>query len=318
MKKAHVLPSRVSGLGAARPCAWLAGAALLLTPAGSARADCVAPTPRVIWSAPAAGAVDVPVDADLLLLTEAIDLDAAALSLFVGGLRELPIEPGSALPGHYGLPELEPNQPHTIVVRPFDGTPITIDFTTGERRASGGGGALELTAVSQAVYATGLVEPLCSDVLSRDSCFDTGVPPVRTFEVDAGLSPVGEHSLWAIELFRLDIQDSVYLGTGPFWSSWPAACGSPRDFGWGREVEYRLHNIGESGVIRESNTLALTFGPPSPSPPPSDYDRPGHIICSASVGSAPSPSPLVAAGALALGAWCCRRRARARRARLAH
>lgn len=247
----------------------------------------------------------------MLILTEAIDLDAAELSLLVGSLRELPIEPGSALPGHYGLPELEPNQPHTIVVRPHDGTPVTIDFTTGERRASAGGGALELTAISQALYVTGL-EPLCSDVLSRDACFDTGVPPVRTFEVDAGLSPVGEHSLWTIEFFRFDLQENVGRGNGPYWSSWPAACGTPRDWGLGQEAQYRLYNIGENGVIRESNTRAFTFE--ALPPPQSDYDRPGHIICNVSVGRARSPGALVAAGALALGAWCCRRRFRTRRA----
>jgi hypothetical protein len=310
MKKAPVPVSRVSGPCAARASAWATGAALLLTPAGPALADCLAPTPHVVWSSPAAGAVDVAVDADLLILTEAIDLDAAELSLFAGGVRELPIEPGSALPGHYGLPELEPNQSHTIVVRPHDGTPITIDFTTGERRASGGGGALELTAVSEERYATGLVEPLCSHVLSRDTCFDTGAPPVRTFEVDAGLSPLGEHSLWTIELFRFDLQENVDRGNGPYWSSWPAECGAPRDWGSGQEAEYRLYNIGENGVIRESNTLTRTFEVLPP--PPIDYHRPGHIICNVSLGRARSPGALVAACALALAALRCRRRVRAR------
>jgi hypothetical protein len=313
MKTAHIPQWRVSGPGAARASAWVAGAALLLTPAGSALADCIAPTPQVLWSSPAAGAVDVPIDADLLLLTQAIDLDGAELSLFVGGLRELPLEPGSGLPGHYALPDLGPNEAHAIVVRPADGTPITIPFTTGERRASSGEGALDLTAVSQERYATGLIEPaLCSDVLFRNTCFDTGIPPLRTFEIDAGLEPLGEHSLWAIETFYPDIQESVYLesGPGPYFASWPAACGSPRQWGSGLGAEHRLYNIGENGSIRESNALGRVFE--ALPPPQSDDDRPAHLLCSASVGQARSPGTLVAACALALAALWCRRRAQAR------
>jgi hypothetical protein len=304
---------RVSSPSAARPIACAAGVALLLTPAGSALADCLAPAPHVVWSSPAAGAVDVPVDADLLLVTEAIDLGSAELSLFVGGLDELPLEPGSALPGHYALPELEPNQAHTIVVSPADSTPITLRFTTGERRASGGDGALSLTAVSEERYAAGLIEPrLCSEVIFRDTCFDTGIPPLRTFDVDAGPAPLGENSLWAIELFRLDIPESVYSsGPGPYYTSWPAACGSPRQWGSGVEAEYRLYNIAENGVIRESNTLARVFEALPSSPPQSDDDRPGHIICSMSVGPARSPGTLIAGCALALAALGWRRRARA-------
>lgn len=313
MKNTQVFHARTSGGGAARAVAGAAVAALALAPAGSALADCVAPTPHVVWSSPAAGAVDVPVDADLLLVTEAIDLDSAELSVFVGGLRELPLEAGSPLPGHYALPELEPNQAHTIVVRPYDGTPITIGFTTGARRASGGEGSLDLTAVRQERYATGLVQPaLCTEVLFRNSCFDTGIPLLRSFEVDSGVAPLGEQSLWAIETLRLDIEASANLESAPqpYFTSWPAACGSPRQWGFGSEAEYRLHNIGENGAIRESNTLARAF---DELPPPwSDYDRPGHIMCSTSLGRARPPGALVAASALALAALWRRRRSRAR------
>ena len=71
------------------------------------------------------------------------------------------------------------------------------------------------------------------------------------------------------------IEESVYTvgGPGPYFASWPAACGSPRQWGFEGEAEYRLYNTGENGVIRES--------------------------------------ALVAAGALALAALCGRRRARA-------
>jgi hypothetical protein len=53
--------------------------ALVLATAGSASADCLWPPPSVVWSSPAAGAVDVPVDADLLILTESIDIEYAEL-----------------------------------------------------------------------------------------------------------------------------------------------------------------------------------------------------------------------------------------------
>jgi hypothetical protein len=33
------------------------------------------------------------------------------------------------------------------------------------------------------------------------SWWQRGIPPLRTFEIDPGLEPLGEHSLWAIETF---------------------------------------------------------------------------------------------------------------------
>jgi hypothetical protein len=290
--------------------ALAAGAAQLLTTAGSARADCAPPDARVVWSSPAAGAVDVPVDADLLILTERIDLESAEVSLFIGGLIELPLQSDGVVPGHFGLPELDPNQAHTIVLRPQDGTPITIAFTTGQRRASGENGTVDLVSISQEPYAEGLVEDeLCHDVLFRNSCFDTGVPLLQELEVDMGAAPVAEHSLWAIETVRAEDDE-------PTLQFWPAACGSPHQWGGFFDAEYRLYNIGESGVIRESDSLAYAVEAPPPPMPPrvaqADTDPTRGISCSVSVEHGPSAPSLVAASALALGALCGRRRGRAR------
>jgi hypothetical protein len=311
MKNAQVpRPSRATGPGAARAVAGAAVAALVLTPAHSAQADCAVPAPSVVWSSPAAGAVDVPVDADLLILTERIDLASAEATLFIGGLIELPLQAGSPLPGHFDLPELEPNQAHTIVLHPEQGSPITIGFTTGQRRASSEGGALGLISISQEPYAPGLIEEgLCHDVLFRDSCFDTGIPFLQTVEVEAG--SVAEHSLWAIETVRLDFEES-------YIQSWPAVCGSPRQ--WGTlpsDAQYRLYNIGESGAIRESNVLAQAFDLPPPAPrsefqpAQADTDPSRGIGCSVTADGRRSAPSLAAACALAvMAAW--RRRARRR------
>lgn len=289
--------------------------ALVLATAGSASADCLWPPPSVVWSSPAAGAVDVPVDADLLILTESIDLASAELSIFGDGLIEMPLEPGSALPGHYALPELEPNQAHTIAIRPtFESAPITLEFTTGERRQAPREGALGLESVSVDHYASGVVEPgFCTDVLFRDSCFDTGVPPLQTFEVDFGLEPPGEHSLWAIETVY-DAEAFAYLPEADRtrFTPWPAACGAPRQWG-SADAEYRVYNINENGVIRASNTLAQVFEPLRPAsniqPGASVGERPSHILCSAAAGTARSSGTLAAACALVSAALWRRRRA---------
>jgi MYXO-CTERM domain-containing protein len=287
----------------------IVGVALLLMTAHSAWARCALPDPSVVWSSPAAGAVDVPVDADLLILTETIDPASTEVTLLVDGLIELPLEAGSALPGHYDLPELEPNQAQTIVLRPEGGTPITIGFTTGERRASDEGGALDLVDVSQQQYAQELVESgLCSDVLFRNTCFDTGIPWLQTFAIDAGAAPVAEASLWAIE--------TLSIGLEPWLQFWPAACGTPHGWGLRASAQYRLYNIGENGVIRESNVLEHVVEQPPPPPTPnlaqSDANPSGGIGCSVSVEHTPAAPSFVAAAALALTALWRRRRARSR------
>jgi len=278
-----------------------------VSPAGFARADCALPAPRVVWSSPAAGVVDVPVDADLLVLTESIDLESAEVNLFIGGLIELPLQSGSAWPGHFDLPELDPNQAHTIVLRPREGMPITIAFTTGQRQASSQDGTVDLVSISQEPYAEGLVEePLCRDVLFRNNCFDTGIPLLQAFEIDLGPAPVAEHSLWAIETVRSDDDE-------PRLQFWPAACGSPRQWLGALDAEYRLYNIGESGIIRESDSLAYAVETaPAPAPPSvaqADTDPSRGVSCGLSVGPESRAGSLVAACALALTALWRRRRA---------
>lgn len=304
---------------AASTVARAASAAFLLMRTGSAQADCIAPTPNVVWSSPAAGAFDVPVDADLLLVTEAFDLESAELSLF-DGVSELPLERGSALPGHYDLPELEPNRAHTITLHPEQGDELTVAFTTGERRASNEDGPVDIVSIDQEPYATELIEDeLCRHVLFRNTCWDTGIPRLQTFHIEA--AAVAEHSLWTMESFRTDLQESVYVDNGPNPSlaSWPAACGSPRE--WGAlpsDAQYRVYNIGESGIIRESSVRAQAFElpPPAPTPQshfaPADTDPTRGINCSVSSERARSTPALVAAAALALTAFWRRRRARAR------
>jgi hypothetical protein len=285
---------------------FIIGVAVLLMTAHSAWARCSLPDPSVVWSSPAAGAVDVPVDADLLILTETIDPASTEVTLLVGGSSELPLEAGSALPGHYDLPELEPNQAQTIVLRPEGGTPITIGFTTGQRRAAGDEGALDLVDVSQQEYAQELVESgLCSDVLFRNTCFDTGIPLLQTFVIDAGAAPVAEASLWAIETLGLD----------SWLQFWPAACGTPHGWGLRASAQYRLYNIGENGVIRESNVLDHVVEQPPRSPmsslAQSDANPSAGVSCSVSVERTPVAPFSVAAATLALMAlW--RRRAGSR------
>ena len=66
-------------------------------------ASCESPTPKVIWSYPAADDVDVPLDADLLMVTEGIWGDVQVT------LDGEPLVAGSEFLGHFELGALEPS-----------------------------------------------------------------------------------------------------------------------------------------------------------------------------------------------------------------
>ena len=294
----------VARVAAARVAAALLPAAVLLT-SGAARAECIAPAPSIVWSSPAADAVDVPTDADLLLITEAIDLSKAELTL-VGGAIEQAIELGSALPGHFELDELEPNRAYTIVIAPIDSEPIELPFVTGERRAGGERQAAGTPRLRSVIHTKAFevlnrpskpdVPSFCAKVLWRDSCYDTGVPDRLTFDIDRSTAPGGDQSLWAMEL--INSNGSSWVGP------WPVSCGAPETLGNPTDATFRLYHIGESGVVRASNVVVGS----EEAEPDSDVRQP-HL-CTFEGGAAPSPSSLFAAAAVAAVAAVRRRRAR--------
>jgi hypothetical protein len=217
----------------------------------------------VIWSSPADGAVDVALDADLLLVVESFVLPAATVTLDDGS-SERELERGSDLPGHIDLGMLEPDRGYTVRLQsaqPVNGvqpSPLELHFTTGQRRAAVAEGDLRLRSLSRAPAELAALTPdFCRDVLLADACYDTGEPTLYAFDVDAAPSPAGPESLWVIHQGALPAAQEL-AGFNDQWSTtWPTACGVPIAVSFTPDQrEYRLYNISEGGVVRTSNSLS--------------------------------------------------------------
>ena len=275
--------------------ACVAGAALLSVGSSEARADCSLPPPSIVWSSPADGARDVALDADLLLVTEGIDLARAELTL-VDEATERVVSTGSEFPGHFDLGELEPERRYTVRIESTHPAATELHFSTGQRRVASAEGGLLLRSVSRASTPSVTPAPdFCDAVLSADTCFDTGVPSVYGFEVDASPSPVSPGSLWVMATTAVD--DERDLRLGPWFVTRPAACNTPIAFNDDpAHREYTIYNIGEGGVIRASNSVRGTPDPvPSPAP-----TRDMLLECGLAQSRAPSPPPAFVAVASAL------------------
>ena len=247
--------------------AGLAGTALafagLAGTASNAHAICDIPPPSILWSSPAEGAVEVPIDADLLLVTRSVYLNVAQVTL-VGGGTERALPAASALPNHFDLGALEPDRDYTVRITQEANT-LELHFTTGRVPAPSAAGELLLRSVNRDPEAS--LPELCSDVLRADTCYDTDPPSLYAFEVDDSPAPVGADTLWLVERMVLDPDPNVDYSL-PF-RPWPAACGTPMrlDFDLAGHA-YRVHNIGEDGLIRASNALAFELPEPAPAPEP--------------------------------------------------
>jgi hypothetical protein len=282
----------------------------VLSASPEAHANCsLAPT-SIVWSSPAEGAVDVPIDADLLLVTESVYLPIAQITL-VGEGTERALEAASALPNHFDLGELAADGAYTVMIKqgPEQGTKsVELHFTTGHRRAPSAEGEVLLRSVSLDIPSESPAPELCSAVLYADTCYDTGLPGLYAFDVDANPSPVGAESLWMMELTIRDRKPGADYGLE--FKPWPAACGVPIAFSADPfQFEYRIYNIGEGGIVRTSNVLLGEPDPegelpPEPPPPARIAASEGHDRgCNLSPRRAPSspvPAWLGVSSALAL------------------
>src|SRR5688500_12188733 len=101
--RATSVPVRASGL-------LVVSLACCLAPSSLVQANCALPEPALLWSSPAQGAEDVPLDADLLLVME-------------GASRQMEVRLGDQLleageiPGVYDLGALEPSTEHVVTIR---------------------------------------------------------------------------------------------------------------------------------------------------------------------------------------------------------
>jgi hypothetical protein len=242
----------------ARQLAAAAVAVVSVFASGGARAQCTPPVPAVLWSSPAVDETDVPVDSDLLIITES--------SLFGPGGTERQVTlsgPGgaetllqdAAFAGHYALDELAPNTGYSVsVLLAGEGEPIVFEFTTGERRIGMESGALRITSITEGPIPQGIDPPgVCTAVLYAGDCYDTGPLSLQTFEMAADVPddvvPFALSSLWLIE--------TVYPSAVNRWKPWPAYCGTAKQLGrYSSEgVSYRVYNVGPSGSVRMSDTV---------------------------------------------------------------
>lgn len=240
-----------------------AAASCLLVGRGALARCVVPPEAKILWSSPAADAVDVAVDADLLLIGN-------------GGLRQVTLSAGAgtetlledeALPGHFALDELEPDADYTVTVRlaflagaAGEPEPIRFGFTTGQRRLPTESGALYIAASTEAPLQEPIDPPgLCTEILFANSCLDTGQPVLQAFTMASERDGFDPSSLWLIE-------------TSPpsqpsFFRPWPVQCGMPKQYYYSLEdASYRVYNVGPSGSVRSSDSEP---GPSSaPAEPP--------------------------------------------------
>jgi hypothetical protein len=190
----------------------------------AAPASCAPPASTVLWSYPENGAVEVPLDADLLVSGD------------VGGSATLNGAPLTLLePGMYDLGVLEPETRYEVAW-----STAVIAFETGTQRANPGsldleGNPLELTR-----------DPVLSDcpLTLPQGCFDTGPPARVQFE-----PPVGALA-WLVDVQQCDGSSRTVL--------WPSGCGAPVVWSYDPIVCARLRRFNGNGVGAATDLFCST------------------------------------------------------------
>jgi hypothetical protein len=240
--------SRVASLLVLVHCACTAVLLSNAVTPGVAHGSCVAPTPKVIWSYPAADEVDVPLDADLLMVTESIWSDVHVT------LDGEPLVAGSRFFGHFDLGTLQPSRTYTVAISSSQehsepAVDLEFRFTTGDA-ASGEEHPDVVTIQSASRRNFDFAEDLpCSDALLANSCFDTGAPSLESFETDA------DAVLWVVEVYQPDQPVGSYV-------RYPGECGQPRMLDYpainGSRL-YRVHAIQHDGSTTTSDPVPVPY-----------------------------------------------------------
>jgi hypothetical protein len=220
----------------ARSLSILACAASLLLSA-AARADCFAPAPLLYWSYPAEGAQDVPVDAELWVLSN-LASSGARPEVSLNG-RKLDLAP--AAKSHIDQSDLQinpgvlaANTPYTLELHYLAraGVPehvFEVHFTTGAGRAA---------ASPQPKVVAHSADPMeraraaaCASLFAVQDCFDTITdPPAQLHSFELARSPA---LAWFVRSQRTRRSNGgMPWPAGAGHSSggllWPASCGDPR------------------------------------------------------------------------------------------
>ncbi len=277
----------------------LGAAALTFLRADGADASCVAQPPRLVWSYPPDGAVDVPTNARLFYLTA---LSGRRSTLEVNGKAPPADPPGDGPPYGRGL-ALEPRTRYTVTIKVegYGSEPestLSWTFTTGDGPAPA---SLPRTLAINRITALPERElsPVCEQAWQAMDCFDTGQDTHVVFETDAR----------PVMFFVLP------LGSGssvPWTIGWPGVCGSPEVYvreASGCRGPHRIFAVAHTGEAVTTD-VECNAQPPGTPWSPATGDAHGCAIGARTSGSSP-----IATVPLALAcAWIlARRRRRPRR-----
>jgi hypothetical protein len=213
--------------------------AAVLTPLGSAHADCASPPFEVLWTYPADGDHDIPINAQLWALTNTwagaptATLNGNDLSAITQSFGGTSIDPG----------RLEPDTDYVLQLTYqaySGGDPAAILVEVAFRTDSGGVVPDHRSApvLNGHTSQPGFDDHPCADVISAQDCFDTGQDTLITFYTDDD-DAVG----WLVQ-----------AESGGSQVLWPARCGDPSVYGYGTSALnacYELRAIGPGGVASE-------------------------------------------------------------------
>jgi hypothetical protein len=278
-----------------------------------ASATCFLPQPKIVWSYPADGEVDVPTNARIFVLGTSYPPLGAAL--IVNGVL---VHPDESKPG-IG-PVLAPHTEYVVALEPSTRYP---DVVASFRFTTGAGPVAPELPPLPTVFRTILTQrralsPECTAAVNTMDCFDTGQDTHLVFETTA-------RPLLFI-VVPLPGTRSV-----PWAIAWPGTCGDPEVFIASGNVHpscsnngHRIWSVSRTGELRTADpscppspSLPAPPGTPVLNPPPAQLDPPyvaGSIGCSISRGAPGGRSPAVALLALSAARARIRRGPRKTRA----
>ena len=205
----------------------------------SARASCAESAPKIVWSYPADGDIDIPTNAHIFVLTS-LGATTPDQQILVNG------QPAAeAADGTFGLaPAMQPNTAYVVTVplAPSSGSTgaLTFGFTTGVG-ATDGPIQLSPFTVDRVVTSKGApsLSPMCQDVVAAMDCFDTGQDTTVTFETQ--MRPA---------VFFVVPGDGASI---PWTMTWPGTCGSPEIFTRGCTGMYRIFAVNFEGMAQTAD-----------------------------------------------------------------
>lgn len=247
-----------------RTAAVLLAISATLAQGDGARADCSQPDFDLLWSYPEDGDGNVPINAQLWMLTSTwssstatFTLNGEPLSAAAQSFGGVVIDPG----------ELEPNTHYTLELRiATDSVPSSeqqlarIQFVTESEAAP----SVSAPNIGGHTTELGYVTHSCAQVVAAQDCFDTGQDTLLVV-----LSEDDDALGWVIE-----------PESGGPSAVWPARCGDPSLYGYGDTLLHScvlVRKIGPGGLLSERARYCPDTGATSDAgmPEPRDAGVPG-------------------------------------------